>query len=54
MAGSKVRLPRADFVFFCRYFAQVAEMERHFRLSPDDIALINPKHADYADLSHTN
>ena len=42
MAGSKVRLPRADFVFFCRYFWQVNEAERHFQLSSDDVALINP------------
>ena len=42
MAGDRVRLPRADFVFFCRYFSQADEPVRHFQLSSHDVALINP------------
>jgi hypothetical protein len=38
--GEKVE--RTDFVFFATAVNQLADQRRHFTLSPDDVALINP------------
>lgn len=42
MTGKHFNLERADFIFFTRYFEQLRDTERHFQLSRDDLALINP------------
>jgi hypothetical protein len=42
LAGAGVRLPAADFAFFALETADLADPERRFTLSPDDIALLNP------------
>ncbi|WP_168642897.1 Eco57I restriction-modification methylase domain-containing protein [Dolichospermum sp. UHCC 0259] len=42
IAGEKIKVQQTDFVFFCRYFADTNNLQRHFNLSPQDIALINP------------
>jgi N-6 DNA Methylase len=36
------RTPRADLVFYARQVTDLLEAERHFSLSPDDFALLNP------------
>ncbi|NPV48386.1 MAG: DUF559 domain-containing protein [Armatimonadetes bacterium] len=41
-AGRGLAEGEADFVFFCRYFPQVQDQRRHFRLSAADIRLLNP------------
>lgn len=40
--GEEIQNEEADFVFFCRYFYQALQEERHFSLSRDDFYLINP------------
>lgn len=42
IAGEKIKIKQTDFIFFCRYFADTNNLQRHFNLSPQDIALINP------------
>ncbi|MDP9314432.1 MAG: N-6 DNA methylase [Chloroflexota bacterium] len=42
MTGKATKVDETDFVFFCRYFTEVEQRERHFTLSRNDIALINP------------
>jgi hypothetical protein len=42
ISGTNVNIQETDFVFFCRYFADVNQAKRHFSLSSNDIALINP------------
>lgn len=42
IGGIKVEAEETDFVFLCRTFDQIRQPERHFHLSRDDIALINP------------
>jgi hypothetical protein len=40
--GSRLRIEIADFVFFCRYFVQIKQKERHFKLSREEVRQINP------------
>lgn len=42
MTGWQTKIERADFAFFCRYFKDVREEERHFELSRENLALLNP------------
>ncbi|MBE9242248.1 Eco57I restriction-modification methylase domain-containing protein [Synechocystis salina] len=42
MVGKSVKFGDTDFIFFCRYFKDVDNKKRHFSLSSQDIALINP------------
>jgi len=42
MTGANESIQETDFVFFCRYFKQIEDQQRHFNLSPSDISLINP------------
>ncbi|WP_243406961.1 Eco57I restriction-modification methylase domain-containing protein [Cuspidothrix issatschenkoi] len=42
ITGKKTKVKQTDFVFFCRYFPDTNNLQRHFNLSPQDIALINP------------
>ena len=42
ITGEKTKVKQTDFIFFCRYFADTNNLQRHFNLSPQDIALINP------------
>ncbi|MBM4146941.1 MAG: restriction endonuclease [Nitrospira sp.] len=42
IGGNEIDIEEADFVFLCRYFEHSGEEERHFSLSVNDIALINP------------
>ena len=41
-AGADHRVAAADLVFFCRYFHQLRDPQRHFSLSTADISLLNP------------
>jgi hypothetical protein len=40
--GEQVTRAEPDYLFFCRYFHQVQQPQRHFTLTRDDIACINP------------
>jgi hypothetical protein len=42
LTGENVKVKQADFAFFCRYFADTNNQQRHFHLSSEEIALINP------------
>jgi hypothetical protein len=42
MSGSQEKIRQPGFVFFCRYFDDLRQPERHFNLSTQDILLINP------------
>jgi hypothetical protein len=42
MTGDAVKVQATDFAFLIRYFEQIAEEQRHFVLSREDIMLINP------------
>ncbi|MBG1268584.1 N-6 DNA methylase [Nostoc sp. WHI] len=42
VTGGDVKVRKADFTFFCRYFADTNKQQRHFNLSSAEIALINP------------
>ncbi|AVH74344.1 Eco57I restriction-modification methylase domain-containing protein [Nostoc sp. 'Lobaria pulmonaria (5183) cyanobiont'] len=42
VTGKNVKVKEADFTFFCRYFADTNNQVRHFNLSSEEIALINP------------
>jgi hypothetical protein len=42
MTGDAIKVEATDFVFLIRHFEQIAEEQRHFVLSREDIALINP------------
>ncbi|AVH64049.1 Eco57I restriction-modification methylase domain-containing protein [Nostoc sp. 'Peltigera membranacea cyanobiont' N6] len=42
VTGKDVKVKQADFTFFCRYFADTNNHQRHFHLSSTEIALINP------------
>jgi hypothetical protein len=42
ITGEKIKIQQTDFIFFCRYFADTNNLQRHFNLSPQDISLINP------------
>jgi hypothetical protein len=42
LSGSKWPCPAADFAFFLHAVDDLANDERHFRLSPEDLAVINP------------
>ena len=42
MTGSSAISEMADFVFLCRYFADVEDPRRHFQLRGEDISLLNP------------
>ncbi|HNT78250.1 MAG TPA: hypothetical protein PKH77_24820, partial [Anaerolineae bacterium] len=42
IGGAAITRTEPDFVFFCRYFPEVEESLRHFTLTRDDIARINP------------
>lgn len=42
MSGSERTEPEPDFVFFCRSVDDVRDASRHFRLTADDIELLNP------------
>lgn len=42
MTGEKNKTQQANFIFFCRYFSDVNDAQRHFRLTAEEIALINP------------
>ena len=42
MTGEKNKTQQANFIFFCRYFSDVNDAQRHFKLTAEEIALINP------------
>ncbi len=42
LSGKEIKAEQADFTFFIRYFDQLRDKERHFEMSPGDLALINP------------
>jgi hypothetical protein len=42
LVGSNLRVQNPDFVFFARHVVDLLDDERHFALSADDIALLNP------------
>lgn len=42
ITGPQRLQPCADFVFFARQAVHLSEKERHFTLTPEDIALLNP------------
>jgi hypothetical protein len=42
ITGAAGRIRKADLVFLCRHFEDVQQADRHFALSPADIALLNP------------
>lgn len=42
MSGSQSRVVAADFVFFARRVEDLADSFRHFQLTADDFALVNP------------
>lgn len=42
MTGEREKIPAAKFVFLCRHFDHVEQVERHFELSHDDLTLLNP------------
>ncbi len=42
MGGEHISCDEPDYAFFCRHFSQILEPERHFTLTCDDIARINP------------
>jgi hypothetical protein len=42
LAGSAARIPRADFAFYLRGVEDLSDPRRHFSLSSDDLALLNP------------
>lgn len=42
IGGSASQIAETDFVFFARQASHLADPERHFTLSSDDIALLNP------------
>jgi hypothetical protein len=42
LAGTDRPMPEAEFVFFAHHPSDLADPERRFTLSPDDLALINP------------
>ncbi len=42
IGGEAVTCEEPDYVFFCRYFSEVEDSLRHFTLTRDDIARINP------------
>ena len=42
ITGKNSKIESTDFTFFCRYFKDVDNEKRHFSLSSNEIALINP------------
>ena len=42
VGGDKVKVPKADFIFFCRYFTDISNQQRHFTITVEEIAVINP------------
>ncbi len=42
ISGNKKKIEAADFIFFCRRFEQIKQSGRHFLLTREDLALINP------------
>jgi hypothetical protein len=42
LRGESVKTEHADFVFFCRRFEDVRDSERHFRLTRQELSLLNP------------
>ena len=42
VTGENRKVKQADFIFFARYFSDIDNLERHFNLSSEEIALINP------------
>ncbi|MFM6151801.1 MAG: Eco57I restriction-modification methylase domain-containing protein, partial [Sphaerospermopsis kisseleviana] len=42
ITGEKIKIKQTGFIFFCRYFPDTNNLQRHFNLSTQDIALINP------------
>lgn len=42
ITGETNTVDSADLVFFCRYFDQVKQNERHFKISKSDLLLLNP------------
>jgi N-6 DNA Methylase len=42
VTGENAKVKQADFTFFCRYFADINNQQRHFYLSSAEIVLINP------------
>ena len=42
VTGKDRRAQQADMAFFCRYFEQARDPERHFRLNREDLQLLNP------------
>src|SRR5579884_3620743 len=42
LRGHQAELKQADFAFFCRYFDDVRDDSRHFKLTREDFHLINP------------
>lgn len=42
MTGGSIDTEEADFIFLCRYFEQVEDQQRHFKLSSEDFAQLNP------------
>ncbi len=42
MTGDEVKVPRADLAFLIRHYEQIDDVARHFELSREDFALLNP------------
>ncbi len=42
MAGVSLSIAQPDLVFFCRYFRQLGETERHFSLTSSEFQLLSP------------
>lgn len=42
VTGEKLKVKQTDFTFFCRYFTDTNNPQRHFNLSSEEIASINP------------
>jgi hypothetical protein len=42
ISGANTKVKETDFIFFCRYFKEIEDSKKHFNLSSNDIALINP------------
>ncbi|MCB1152940.1 restriction endonuclease, partial [bacterium] len=42
ISGDGLKIDETDFAFFCRYFKDVNNKSRHFKLSAEDFFLINP------------
>ena len=42
LSGEKQPEPKPSFAFYLRFFSQLAQRERFFELTSDDLALLNP------------